>query len=299
MSGGWRDEHPRPTPLGGGGAAGGGVNTDGSPRGRVYVEGSLSAARPGSPNTLLRRAFERAFNRPAPAGVRIHDGWDEIARRGGQQSRQRAHGAFPRSASPAGPAYPGDSLQPQHALRSVVAPPPQQAPSGSANASNALLFVGSSSAGAVAVNHGSVVISGDDGATTSIPSESLVEIRFERPGSVTLMTAGAKSVALEFSPSSVRNFLEACKASTEAVSGMPCPVRCDGDDGDAAAAVPAVCDMLIEGLGCDTGARVGALLEELHRRLNAAQRLQMVEGAADFCRRHARDRPQGWQEAAR
>eukprot|EP00755_Sulcionema_specki_P011092 Sspe_Gene.48225::Locus_24931_Transcript_1_1_Confidence_1.000_Length_1377::g.48225::m.48225 len=44
----------------------------------VYHKGSVSAARPDSPNVLLRRAFEKAFQRPAPPGVRVDDSWDDL-----------------------------------------------------------------------------------------------------------------------------------------------------------------------------------------------------------------------------
>ena len=74
---------------------------------KVYVEGSMAAARPGSPHALLRRAFERAFNRPAPAGVRVDAGWDDLsgaaaaratAARGSQRpSHHAASSAFPAS----------------------------------------------------------------------------------------------------------------------------------------------------------------------------------------------------------
>eukprot|EP01065_Artemidia_motanka_P036005 TRINITY_DN4390_c0_g2_i1.p1 TRINITY_DN4390_c0_g2~~TRINITY_DN4390_c0_g2_i1.p1 ORF type:complete len:1532 (+),score=475.21 TRINITY_DN4390_c0_g2_i1:42-4598(+) len=97
--------------------------------GAVYVPPQpAAAARPSSPHQLLRRAFERAFHRPAPAGVRVEEDWDELAARvGGRRPSQgrpepsaRTSPAAPRVASAPVPAALLKALRERH-------PPPAPA----------------------------------------------------------------------------------------------------------------------------------------------------------------------------
>eukprot|EP01063_Lacrimia_lanifica_P025045 TRINITY_DN32837_c0_g1_i1.p1 TRINITY_DN32837_c0_g1~~TRINITY_DN32837_c0_g1_i1.p1 ORF type:complete len:788 (+),score=129.40 TRINITY_DN32837_c0_g1_i1:49-2364(+) len=186
----------------------------------------------GSPQAILRRAFQRAFDRPAPAAVRIGKGWDEmkasprpLTGRGAETPRQDAasplryaHHDYSKLAAKCLRKHRMASSSPDAASFPCRSPSPGR---------DGAWFHGACEEGSVLVERKGVTVT-TAARTVTIPAAGLLGITCQEGGRVELK-AQAETFVLTLPPNLVDPFLHAAKAcfvSQGVLQGSASPLPC-------------------------------------------------------------------------
>ncbi|KAJ9452676.1 hypothetical protein DIPPA_17264 [Diplonema papillatum] len=213
----------------------------------VYVEGSIDAVRPGSPQALLRRAFERAFHRPAPSGLKVSESWEDLSQRRSPHPTSAAtngrlggsHIHPPPSFSPLSPAPRVHAHAAPSNFR--VSPPslsahggyrssPDPARERSVSCGSSIRFIAPTSSGALVVDSASIILSDEHGRRTVIPAVEIAELIVQSP-TVNILPypdpatgLQARGTAVTVNKNLVDPFMNAVHAITKS-HGAPCSIR--------------------------------------------------------------------------